>query len=151
PRKDITLRAWILRCLDGSTNRGIENERRYGRRWSLLLGRRMLADLSREDLRQIQAKMRAKLKVRPTNAPKYFQPKRRWSDATITRHFAFLRHVLMLAVKDGKLTQNPVSGLKFFPEVRRTRFLTSDELERLRGVMQPSDWKLVAFAIETGL
>ena len=151
PRKDITLRAWILRCLDGSTNRGIENERRYGRRWSLLLGRRMLADLSREDLRQIQAKMRAKLKVRHTNAPKYFQPKRRWSDATINRHFAFLRHVLMLAVKDGKLTQNPVSGLKFFPEVRRTRFLTSDELERLRGVMQPSDWKLVAFAIETGL
>ena len=32
PRKDITLRAWILRCLEGSTNRGVENERRYGRR-----------------------------------------------------------------------------------------------------------------------
>ncbi len=151
PRKDITVRAWILRCLEGSTNLNIENERRYGRRWSLLLGKRMLADISREDMRQIQAKMRAKLKPRPTNAPKDFQPKRRWSDATINRHFAFLRHVLMLAVKDSKLTQNPVSGLKFFPEVKRTRFLAEDELVRLRGVMQQGDWELVAFAIETGL
>jgi integrase len=151
PRKDITLRAWILRCLEGSTNRGVENEQRYGRRWSWLLGNRMLADVSREDLRQVQAKMRAKIKPRPTNVPKEFQPKRLWSDATINRHFAFLRHVLMLAVKDSKLTQNPVSGLKFFPEVKRTRWLAGDELERLRGVMHQSDWKLVAFAIETGL
>ncbi|MEO7860485.1 MAG: tyrosine-type recombinase/integrase [Nitrospirales bacterium] len=151
PRKDITLRAWILRCLEGSTNRDIVNERRYGRRWSLLLGKRMLDDVSRKDLRQVQTKMRARLKVHPNNASKEFQSKRRWSDATINRHFAFLRHVLMLAVKDGKLTQNPVSGLKFFPEMKRTRWLAGDELERLRGVMQQSDWKLVAFAIETGL
>jgi integrase len=151
PRKDITLRAWILRCLEGSTNLNIEGERRYGRRWSLLLGKRMLVDISREDCRQIQAKMRAKLKPRPANAPKEFQPKRKWSDATINRHFSFLRHVLMLAVKDSKLTQNPVSGLKFFPEVKRTRFLSDDELARLRGVMQQDAWKSVAFAIETGL
>jgi integrase len=151
PPKDITLRAWILRCLEGSTNRGIENERRYGRRWSLLLGKRLLTDVSREELRQIQAKMRNKLKPLPKGAPKVTQQKHLWSDATINRHFAFLRHVLMLAVKDGKLNQNPMSGLKFFPEVKRTRFLTSDELERLKGLMDESDWKLVAFAIETGL
>jgi integrase len=150
-REDITLRAWILRCLEGSTNRGIENERRYGRRWSLLLGKRLLTDVSREELGQVQAKMRAKMKSLPKGAPKGTQQKRLWSDATINRHFAFLRHVLMLAVKDGKLTQNPMSGLKFFPEVKRTRFLTGDELERLKGLMDESDWKLVAFAIETGL
>jgi len=151
PRKEITLRTWILRCHDGSINRDIANERRHGRMWSLLLGKRMLAEVSREDLRQVQAKMRAKLKPLPKNASKEFQPKRRWKDATINRYFAFLRHVLMLAVKDGKLTQNPVSGLKFFPEMNRTRFLSGDELARLRGVMQRSDWKLIAFAIETGL
>src|SRR5262245_49874277 len=38
-RNEITLRAWIARCIEGSTNRGVENERRYGRRWSLLLGK----------------------------------------------------------------------------------------------------------------
>jgi len=57
----------------------------------------------------------------------------------------------MLAVKDGTLIQNPVSSLKFFLEVKRMRFLTSEELDRLRGIMIPEDWKLVAFAIETGL
>ncbi len=37
--KDITLSAWILRCLEGSANRGTVNERRYARRWRLLLGK----------------------------------------------------------------------------------------------------------------
>ena len=71
------------------------------------LGKRLLADVSREDLRQVQVKMHAKLKVHPNNVnvSKQFQPTRRWSDATINRHFAFLRHVLMLALNDCKLTQ----------------------------------------------
>ena len=145
PRKDITLRGWISRCLDGSTNRGIENERRYGRRWSLLLGMRLLTQLTVDDLRQTQAKMRAKMKKGKKHA------QRLWADATINRHFAFLRHVLMLAVKDGKLIQNPISSIKFFPEVKRTRFLVNEELDRLRSVMTSEDWNLVAFAIETGL
>jgi integrase len=73
------------------------------------------------------------------------------SNATVDRHFAFLRHVLMLAVKDGKLTGNPVSAIKFLPEERRTRFLTHAELTRLEKIMLSNDWRLVAFAIETGL
>jgi integrase len=148
PRKDITLRAWILRCLDGSTNRGIMNERRYGRRWSLLLGKRLLGQISMEDLRLVQAKMSA----RKSKVQKRMKEKvRGWSNGTINRHFSFLRHVLMLAVKDGKLTMNPVSGIKFLPEERRTRFLTDVELTQLETVMPVQYWKLVAFAIETGL
>ncbi len=57
----------------------------------------------------------------------------------------------MLAVKDGKLARNPVSGIKFLPEERRTRFLADGELTQLEKVMPVQDWKLVAFAIETGL
>jgi integrase len=134
--KDITLRAWASRYLEGSSNRGIVNERRYGRRWSLLLGNRLISQITTEDLRRIQAKMKAR---------------RQWSDGTINRHFAFLRHVLMVAVKDGKLARNPVSGIKFLPEERRTRFLTDGELTQLEKIMPVQDWKLVAFAIETGL
>src|SRR5262249_43618814 len=106
PTKDITLRAWINRYLAGSTNRGVENERRYGRRWSLLLGNRLLNEITVDELRRIQAKMRAKTKK--SNK----QSGRLWADATINRYFAFLRHVLMLGVKDGKIVQNPVSSLK---------------------------------------
>ena len=134
--KDITLRSWINRYLDGCTNRGVENERRYGRRWSLLLGNQILTQITLEDLRRIQAKMKARAQ---------------WSDSTINRHFAFLRHVLMIAVRDGRLDRNPVSGLKFFPEARRTRHLTPAELMELQNVMSLTDWLLVAFAVETGL
>ena len=146
--KDITLRAWITRCLEGSTNRGIENERRYSRRWSLLLGNRLLDQISAEDLRLIQAKMKARRsKVQARRKGKA----RAWSNGTINRHFAFLRHVLMLAMKDGKLTRNPVSAIKFLPEERKTRFLSDSELTAIEKILPPDDWKPVAFAIETGL
>jgi integrase len=77
--------------------------------------------------------------------------KRQWADATINRHFAFLRHILTLAVQDGLLHRNPVSGVKFFPEARRTRFLSDAELNHLQEIMSADDWKIVAFAVETGL
>lgn len=151
PTKDITLRVWIDRYLDGSSNRGIENEQRYGRRWKLLLGKRLLQQITTEDLRRIQAKMRAKVRKSARGKRKADPPRRQWSDATINRHFAFLRHVLMLAVKDGKLVRNSVSGVSFLPEERRTRFLADSELTNLEKIMAPAHWKVVAFAVETGL
>jgi integrase len=132
----LTVRAWLIRYLEGCTNRGLLNEKRYARRWSLLLGKRLLPEITTEELRQIQAKLKAS---------------GRWTDSTINRHFSFLRHVLLLAVKDGKLDRNPMAGVKFFPEAQRTRFLTDGELHRLKGIMPLADWNLVAIAVETGL
>ncbi len=134
--KAITLRAWISRYLEGSTNRNVSNERRYGRFWSLLFGKRLLTDLSTDDLRRTQARLKAK---------------GRWSPATINRYYALLRHALTLAVKDGKIDRNPVCGVKFFPEVQRTRFYSDAELTKLRKLMAVTDWSVVAFAVETGL
>ena len=134
--KEITLRAWIDRYLEGSTNRGIGNERRYGLFWRRLIGKRFLTQVTTEDCRRIQAKIHARGRIKP---------------ATINRKFAFLRRVLMVAVKDGKLNRNPVSGLKFFPEERRTRYFSDVELKNLQTVMKPKEWAVVAFAIETGL
>ena len=89
--KNITLSAWILRCLDGSANRGTVNERRYARRWRLLLGKRLLSAITLEELRRIQAVMKArrsKLQARNGQEP------RAWAPGTINRHFGYLRHVL---------------------------------------------------------
>ena len=45
--KAITLRAWLARCLEGSTNRGIQNERIYNRRLSLgPLGKKLLTEIT---------------------------------------------------------------------------------------------------------
>jgi integrase len=147
-RNELTLRAWINRCLDSSNSRGIKNERRYGRRWSLLMGKLVLGEITTDGLRNIQAKMR----VRKCKISKRRQRKDlSWSNGTINRHFAFLRHVLMLAIRDGKLDRNPVCGIKFLPEEKRTRYLTDNELSSLERLVKPDHWKLVAFAIETGL
>ncbi len=151
PRKDITLRAWLKRCLDGSTNRNRINEVRYNRRWSLWFGLRTLSEITTDELRQHQRRLQLKMRPRPAQAPKTWRPTRHWSDATINRHFAYLKHVYNLALKDGNVTRNPVAGVKLFPEVSKTRFLSDKELTRLRGVMNPKDWQLVALAVETAL
>jgi integrase len=148
--KEVTLRTWIDRYLEGSTNRSIQSERHYGRFWKLLLGKRLLSQITTDDCRRIQAKLtarRKKVKLRGQETRKTG----RLSPATINRRFAFLRHVLMIAVKDDLLTRNPVSSLKFFPEAKRTRYYTDSELIRLQGHMEENHWKFVAFAIETGL
>jgi integrase len=59
--------------------------------------------------------------------------------------------VFTLAVKDGKLTRNPVSGLRFLPEEHRTRFLSDQELAHVQEHVNAEHWPTVAFAIETGL
>ena len=57
----------------------------------------------------------------------------------------------MLAVKDGKVQRNPVSGVKFLAEVKRTRFFNQSELDGIRNHLAEPHWHMVAFAVETGL
>ena len=137
-QKDITLRAWITRCLEGFTQlRGYRNQKRYGKCWSLLMGKHLLSGITSEDIARIQAKVLSKGKRTPQ---------------TMNRYMAFLKHVLNLAVKDGKLLRNPVSSVKFSPEPQgRLRFLSDGEISRLHETMAPEDWPVVAFALETGL
>ena len=148
--KDVTLRTWIDRFLEGSTNRNIQNEKHYGRFWKLLMGKRLLSQISVEDLRRTQSRLKArrgKVKLKGTLT----QRTGRLSPTTINRRFAFLRHVMALAVKDDLLTKNPVSGIKFFPEAKRTRYFSDIELAHIQQQMEPKDWNLVALAVETGL
>ena len=148
--KEITLRTWIDRYLEGSTNRSIQSERHYGRFWKLLLGKRLLSQITTDDCRRIQAKLNARRKKVRLRG-KETRKTGRLSPATINRRFAFLRHVLMIAVKDDLLSRNPVSALKFFPEAKRTRYYSDSELTRIQAHLKEGDWKLVAFAVETGL
>jgi integrase len=132
----LTLRTSIDGHLNSSNNRNLFAEKIYGRYWTSLWGKRLITDIATEDCRHIQAQLQAK---------------EQWKPATINRYFSFLRHVLMIAVQDGKLTRNPVSGVKFFPEANRVRFFSDDELRHLHGLIDPKNWKVVAFALETGL
>ena len=135
--KALTLRAWITRYLEGVTSRGLRNMHQYGRFWKKLLGRKLLAEISADELRHIQAKMKAKANRGPH---------------TINRYFAALRHILNLAIAESYLVTNPVKGVRFFPEpTGRLKFLTEAEIARLREYLSPEHWAVVAFSLETGL
>ena len=134
--RDITLRMAMTRHLAGSTNRSLVTEKTFGKFWISLWGNRLIRDITVEDCRQAQAQLKAKGEWQPT---------------TINRYFAFLRRVLMLAMKDGQIVRNPVSSVKFFPESNRVRFFSDDELRSLHGLIDSEDWRIVGFAIETGL
>ena len=95
------------------------------------VGNRCPAPLRAKALGSLQAAMRAKTKLNKNTK----QDQRRWRDSTINRFFAYLRRVFTLAIKDNKLARNPVSGVTFFPESNRTRFLTDEELTRLKNVL----------------
>ena len=74
------------------------------------------------------------------------------SQITINRYFAALRHILNLAIAEGYLATNPVRCVKFFCEPSgRLRFLSDEEIRRVRNVLTHDDWSIVAFALETGI
>lgn len=131
----ITRRAWIDGCLEGVTHkRSYRNQKRYGRWWKLVLAHRLLSEIATEDLARLQSRTIAK----GTRTPQ-----------TVNRYLAFLKHVLTLAVKDGRLTRNPVCPVKFSAEPQgRLRFLSDGEITRLHEVMAAEDWPIVAFAIQ---
>jgi integrase len=69
----------------------------------------------------------------------------------INRYMDWLRHVLNLAVRDGKIQSNPVLKLKRFKESKgRTRFLASDEEAKLLAALG-THWYRARLAILTGM
>ncbi len=153
--KNLRLGAWIDQYLEGCTAKSVSEQKRYGKWWKKIrvngrpLGQWDLKDIRTSDLQRIQKLLLEKgqeeaLKEKPKKGIK--------SKATINRYFAFLRHILYLAVREGRLERNPVAGVKFFKEPKgRVRFLTEGEEKVLKEKMAIHDWALVSFALNTGL
>lgn len=76
------------------------------------------------------------------------------SGATINREIACLRTMLGLAVKwrfaDGNPAKGGKEGVKFFPEYRRERYLTEEELNSLLSVCSPRLKAIILTAFLTG-
>ena len=71
---------------------------------------------------------------------------------TVNRYLAWLRKVVNIAVRDGKLPSNPVAKLKMYKEPKgRTRFLTLEEEARVLTAMGPVYSTWARLAILTGL
>ena len=132
----VTVKGWVNRCLEGSTNRDRKKEAQRAKYWATLWGARGLKDISFEDLRQHRAKMTASGNYAP---------------ATINRYFSSLRRIFTLAVQDGIIDRHPMKGLKFLPESQKDRFFSEEELQHLKDFLSAEEWRAAAIALGTGL
>jgi hypothetical protein len=70
----------------------------------------------------------------------------------INRYQAWLRHVLNVAIRDGKLTVNPTAKVKMLREPKgKTRYLSIEEETKLVEQLGPKYGPYARFAILTGL
>jgi integrase len=74
------------------------------------------------------------------------------SPQRVNRYMEWIRHMLNILVRDGKLLSNPAAKLTMFKEPSGTiRFLSENEEAKLTEVLGPIYARWVRFAILTGL
>jgi len=73
------------------------------------------------------------------------------SPATVNREIAMLKRIINKAMEWGKASKNPISKIKMFPEERKLRFLSQQELERLIECSPEALKPIVIVAVFTGM
>lgn len=112
------------------------DDRRYMENWIRLIG-----DLPLDEVGQLHANKRRAARLERGKAP-----------ATINREAAFLKRVLFTAKSQGVIDRNPLAGYKLLKENNiQDRYLTYAEEDRVKAVMNPIDFELVAVAVDAGL
>jgi site-specific recombinase XerD len=70
----------------------------------------------------------------------------------VNRYVAWLRHVLNVAIRDGKLSSNPITSLKMYKEPSgKTRYLSLDDERKLLTAIGPTYGPWARLAILTDL
>jgi len=119
-----------------STKRTKKEDRRYAKLWTSRFPNAKLGAITSAAIEKIrQSLLDAGLAPSSSN-----------------RALAFLRHVLNVAVRDGKLNNSPMAQVKFLKESPgRLRFLSLDEEVRLCEALGPPYESWVRLAILTGM
>lgn len=132
-----TIKEIVTDRVEGFSGRQRTNEKRYAQWWIEQVGEKAVKDISIGDLRKLMMQLKEEQEL---------------SAQTVNHYFGHLRAALNQAVRDGKIDSSPMQGVDLLRTPRgRLRFLTEGEEQRLREVMLPAHFRLVRFAILTGL
>ena len=133
----ITLGVWLGEYIQTVTSVSLGAQKGYASFWTERLGDRALVSLKANELERIQASLKEEGRL---------------AQSTINRYYAFLKHALNVAIRDGLIKENPVTRVQFFKETTgRTVFLTEADEAQLKECFPPDTWPFVEFAIHTGL
>ena len=132
-----TVKEIVTDRLESFTGRQKTNESRYAAFWIERFGDRTTDTVTPGDLRKTMSQIKEDMDL---------------SAQTINHYFGHLRAAFNQAIRDGKIDRSPMQGVDLLKTPRgRLRFLTEGEEQRLREVMLPAHFRLVRFAILTGL
>ena len=118
-----------------SHKRSSKDDERYMQYWSGCFKQREAETITTEDIEKAKQELAQGRTV-----------------ATVNRYLAALKTAYYLAMKKGKVSRNPVRGVKFDQENNaRIRYLDADEERRLMAALPSHHKPLVALALNTGL
>jgi integrase len=135
-RRNVLLKTAIADTLKRNKDKAtIKDMRRYGQVWTERLGDRTLESITWGDAERFAVERRTAV-----------------SAQTVAHELTFLRTVFTMAVQDGLIDRNPLSGKVKAPKSERLRYLTdAEETALLAALTAPLSQDLVLFAIHTGL
>jgi integrase len=137
PRRNVAFDTFVREYLETERHRARSfiTMQRHGRRWISRFGSRPLRSILPLDIEKWVSRRATEV-----------------SPASVNRELSFLRRVFNVALANALVDRNPVKSVKFLSEPSgRVRFLTEDEETRLREQVAEADWRVIAFAMNTGL
>jgi integrase len=119
----------------GKGKRSWRDDRNFAQLWTAALGKLPLEHIGPKEVE------RWKIEWGAGKAP-----------GTVNRRLSFLRRVFNVQIRNGVKLTNPVTAVGLYKENNaRQRYLTPDELVRLRKAFPAAWWHVVEFAMHTGL
>jgi len=137
PQRNIALDTFVREYLEGERLRlrAYDEYERHGRVWIERFGHCPLRRIIPLDIQTWATRRREE--VEP---------------ATVNRELSFLRRVFNVALSNGLIERNPVKSVRFYHEPSgRVRYLGEDEEAKLAAKFSEANWRIIAFAMNTGL
>ncbi len=103
-----------------------------------LLGRRAVAGLTRRDIERFQADVAAGKTAEPRGETGR-SGQTSGGRAVAARAVGMLGTILEFAKRHGTITENPVRGVRRFPDTKRRRFLSLDEFSELGKTLREAE------------
>ena len=143
------LRDTIDRFLMGNTKKNQKNDEIYAAWWKTHYGKLPLNQMTPLLLEEAMGQLGEKGYSRRKGST---EKKKSYAPQTVLHYMKFLRHLLNLAIRDGKLERNPFAQVTL-PKVSqgRTRFLSPGEEEQLLKALGPVYAPWARVAILTGM